>query len=699
MPRQMRSATVPLLATFTLLALGLIAIGVSLYRSVEEHIRLDAESQLSSVADLKIHELVQWREERLADGAMFSRNPVFAQLVHHFFEQPHDAVTREHLRLWLATLLRYGHYNQIRLLDTHGATLFSIPDKIPPATSHEIDLIPETLHKGEPILTEFYRSHNDQQNYLATSIPLFDPERGNAPLGVLSLRINPNTFLFPYMLRWPTESPTAQTLLVRRDGDDVLHLNDFRHEKGTALTLRQPLTRTELPAVQAVLGTTGIVEGRNYRGDTVIADVRGVPNSSWFLVTRIDATEVYGPAQKDFWMIAGLTIALLVAVGAGMALLRRNQHIAGLREKARITAELKELSELFALFMQHSPVYVFIKDVTEAESHVIQVSDNFEQLVGMPAMALRGKTMAEIFPAEFAARMTADDWTVASKGVVLTVDEDFNGRHYTTVKFPIRRENKVLLAGFTLDITERKQAEEDARALSRDLEQQTQKLLEANQELEAFSYTLSHDLRSYLGRIQLAAELLSDDGEPGDYLPIILDACSQMDELISTMLSLAKLSQQELQCAEFDLSAMAAEICLGFTVSEPKRTIRATITPGLRAQGDPKLLQVVLENLLGNACKYTRERAEAHISLTASQRGEQKVFAVADNGIGFNMEEATKIFQPFQRLANSSAYAGFGIGLTTVQRIIQRHGGEIWAESSPGHGSTFYFTLPQSPQS
>ena len=236
-------------------------------------------------------------------------------------------------------------------------------------------------------------------------------------------------------------------------------------------------------------------------------------------------------------------------------------------------------------------------------------------------------------------------------------------------------------------------------AMAHQLGGREKSLQEANRELEAFNYTLSHDLRSYLTRINLAGESLQEiegervGGEGKYFLQVILDSSQRMDQLIATMLTLAHISQQELQRRGVNLSALAEHICGELVKTEPDRALHFDIAPGLHVTGDLNLLQVVMENLLGNACKYTKGKAEAHISLSAKQQDGRLVFAIADNGAGFDMTEAEKLFRPFQRLSNARSFPGFGIGLTTVERIIKRHGGEIWAEAIPGEGATFYFTV------
>lgn len=236
-------------------------------------------------------------------------------------------------------------------------------------------------------------------------------------------------------------------------------------------------------------------------------------------------------------------------------------------------------------------------------------------------------------------------------------------------------------------------------AMAQQLEIREKSLQHANRELEAFGYTLSHDLRSHLARITLACESLHEfDGErlsdQGQYCEkTILETCQGMEELISTMLNLARISQQEMQIEEINLSALAERVCKELALATPDRIQHFEIMPEMHVMADPHLLQVALENLFGNAFKYTRDKAEARISLHASQQGDRRVFAVTDNGIGFDMSEKDQLFRSFQRLSNARGFSGFGIGLATTQRVIHRHGGEIWAEAVPGEGATFFFTL------
>jgi light-regulated signal transduction histidine kinase (bacteriophytochrome) len=240
------------------------------------------------------------------------------------------------------------------------------------------------------------------------------------------------------------------------------------------------------------------------------------------------------------------------------------------------------------------------------------------------------------------------------------------------------------------DITETKNVEATLRTV--------------NEELEAFSYSVSHDLRSPLNKIDGFSVLLakklsgSDNAKALHYLSRIRVSTAQMAQLIADLLSLAQIARTKIAYQPVDLSALAGLVVLDLQAGRPEQQVVVHIDSGLGLWGDAGLLRVVLQNLLGNAWKYSSKRTHAVISVgrTLNAAG-RSVFFVKDNGAGFDMAHAEKLFQPFQRLHEEAEFTGTGIGLATVSRIIMRHGGRIWAESAPGAGATFFFTLPAGP--
>ncbi len=254
------------------------------------------------------------------------------------------------------------------------------------------------------------------------------------------------------------------------------------------------------------------------------------------------------------------------------------------------------------------------------------------------------------------------------------------------------------------DVTEQKQAREEIEVLHTHLAARAVELEVVNSELEAFSYSLSHDLKNPLTAIDgIAQQLVTTtagrlDEKERNYLQTILGGCVRIDGLLTAMLTLSRVGRSELTRQETDLSGLARKIALDLRMEEQERRAEFVIAPDLTVWGDAHLLRVMLENLLGNAWKYTRRVASPCIEFGAEQGGKIPVYFVRDNGPGFEMRQAGKLFQAFQRLCRDEEFEGSGIGLATVQRIIHRHGGRVWANSSPGKGATFFFTLPETRQ-
>ncbi len=386
------------------------------------------------------------------------------------------------------------------------------------------------------------------------------------------------------------------------------------------------------------------------------------------------------------------------------------------QELKEALTNLRESRKFLADLIENSGALVFVKDTA---GRYELLNRKWEQVTGLNRQQALGKTDNELFDLATAEQYRRHDAQALETGQVVEVEETFDGpdgpRHFIAIKFPVQAEDGHVksICGMITEITDRKQAEQAQRAseaqvrtlnasLERRVAERTVQLELANKELEAFTYSVSHDLRAPLRAINGYTRLIQEEygqqfeGEAYELFERVRTASQNMGALIDALLSLSRQMRVEMHWEEVDLSALAEKITTRLREAQPERQVVCSITPGLTAQGDGHLLEVALENLFDNAWKYTRPMTPARIEFSAIMQDGQQVFFVRDNGVGFNIAYAGRIFDAFQRLHPPEEFEGEGIGLATVQRIIRRHNGRIWAESQVGQGATFYFVLPDS---
>jgi PAS domain S-box-containing protein len=360
------------------------------------------------------------------------------------------------------------------------------------------------------------------------------------------------------------------------------------------------------------------------------------------------------------------------------------------------------------------PDCIYTKD-TESRFLISNLA-NVRLLGASTEAEVHGRSLFDLCPPEYARPFVEDDQQVIRTGQPLYHREesllcpDGERRTFLTTKLPLRNAAGEItgLAGISRDITDRKQIEEAIREMNEELEarvqERTQQLEQANRELEAFSYSISHDLRAPVRAISGFAQIIHEDhghqleGEVARLFKVIATSACRMGELIDDLLAFSRLNAKELERLPVDMTALAQSVLAELLRDrrDGQASVRLTDLP--EAVGDESMLRQVLTNLTSNALKFSRSSPSPTVEIGSRLEGEGTVYFVRDNGVGFDMRYAPKLFKVFQRLHNTEQFEGTGVGLAIVQRIIQRHGGRVWAESQPGEGATFSFTLPPAPQ-
>ncbi len=667
--------------------------------------RAQAEQSLAAVGRLKAEEIARWLGERRGDADVLRANRWLAVAAADLGSDRGDPESLARIKALLGGMQHVYRYDDIVLTDRDGRVLVRVfAEPAHPTDERVVNLVRRAAKTLQVQQSDLFLGENERASMVLVA-PLLGDAADAPAVGAVILYTDPQDYLYPLIQDWPLPSRTGETLLVERRGDQVVFLNDLRYRSGAALTLTAAADAPELPAAMGVRGVRGVVEGIDYRGTRVLAALRQVEGTTWIIVAKVDEEEVLGPIAERGWFTAGFTVLLVCVAGAGALLLWRA------RERRAIAA-LADSEVRYRSLVESSPMAVFVN----RDGAVALVNAACMRLFGATsAEQLLGRSVFDLYHPDCHAAIRGRIGVLQSGGEAVPPLEEKIVRvdgavvDVEVTAAPYRDQEGDAIHVVLQDISERRRVETERARLNAELERRvrlrTAQLDAANSELEAFAYSVSHDLRAPLRHITGFSELLSAhcarglDDKGLHYLDAISGSARTMGVLIDDLLEFSRTGRAEVALEAVDMDAVLEEAIAPLRHDTADRDIVWQIDPLPCVPGDRALLRQVWANLVGNAVKYTRGRAPAHIVIGAESRDDEVVFFVADDGVGFDMDHADKLFGVFQRLHSASEFEGTGIGLAIVHSIMAKCGGRIWAEGAVGKGATFYFSVPDGGES
>jgi PAS domain S-box-containing protein len=368
--------------------------GYLFYLRQKQGLKADNSHNLEAIAQLKTNQITNWLKERKNDATLIFNSPFLAQGIKSLFENRDREETQKGLQKVMSSYLRAYDYQAILIFDRKGKVQFALPQGQDSVDVFERELVKQAMKRRALVSSDLYRSSKSKKVFLDFYVPFFfDQNSERVLLGVTLLRIDPSQFLFPLIQTWPTPSATGETILVRPEGKRVLFLNELRHRKETALTFQLPGGPKDPPSVLAIQGRTGVIEGIDYRKISVLAALRKVPGTSWFIIAKIDQDEIYGPLRQQAWLLVILTGSLILVTGLGLSIYWRNQQLAFQKERRELLQREREQLEVTLRSIGDGVI------TTDTQGKVVLINTVAEILTGWSQKEAAGQSLPTVFRA------------------------------------------------------------------------------------------------------------------------------------------------------------------------------------------------------------------------------------------------------------------------------------------------------------
>jgi C4-dicarboxylate-specific signal transduction histidine kinase len=683
---------IPLLA-YVLFACFIALAGFQGFHKIENLIEVEKLHNLGAIADLKVEQIVTWRRGHIRRAEAFSNGALLATEFEQWQQAPSGLQEQKLLRVLAGLQLTHG-YATASLLDRQGKVRITT-GKAGVLDDADTRLALEAMKGRQPLFSDIHGSGPGSQVVsLSLVAPLLDAKIKNGQLaGAILLQIDPYDFLYPLVQAWPSPSPSAETLLTRKEGGEVVFINELRHRKGAALSLRIPLSAASLPTVMAIHGEVSTKSGLDYRGVPVVAAMRSVPGTSWFMVSKVDKDEIFAPIHQLKQWAASLGLAFAVLGGLFFFAWLQGVHARQKQLKAEHDAALERelLLKHFEYLTRHANDMIIVLD--EA-GQIIEANERAQKVLGYGREEMLQKHVLALHD-------PLDKPTIPGKLEMLKRDGELRveGRYQRKDGsiFPVEISARVIevqgvryMQGIIRDLTEHKQLEEMRAKI-----EHAGRLNVAGEMASSLAHELSQPLTACNNYLDVCLRRMDEELWGREKLRDTLTLASVQAERAGRIVSHLKdlVRKQGHERALVDINLVARDV-MTLVEDEVRRlgiSLHMTLLPLPRVMACRVEIEQVLLNLYRNAIEAMSAWPirQLRVSTRLSEAG-YVLIAVSDTGKGILLNEMANLFSPFQTTKKD----GLGLGLVICRSIVENHGGQIWADANMSLGAEFCFTLP-----
>jgi PAS domain S-box-containing protein len=672
------------IVTFIILSIGILYAGYLYYKNQEAYLNKEKQQQLAAIITLKIDQIISWRRERLDYAGAVMDDAFLAVQVRNFLKGKTNPTLRAKISERLTALASY-QYQSLALIDSQGNVRLSVPESRPEITPYLKVLALQAMQTKKVVFSDLYRDEGAKV-MLSVLTPLLAIQgHDQVVIGAMAMQIEPYQFLYPLIKSWPTPSLTGETELIRREGREVVFLNELRHRQNIPFNLRLPLDSPNLVAAQAVEGKKGFIEGLDYRGIPVLAAVGAIPDSPWFLIAKIDAEEVYTPLRKRIREVIFLLFSLIASAGICIAYFWRNQQTRFYRRQYEVEKARRSLAQRYEYLTRFANDIIL---VTDQDLKIVEANNQAAAAYGYDREELLNLHLTDLYPPG-SKQVLHEIIRHAEEKSGLIFEADQQRRDGTT--FPVEVslrllevEGQRLFQGIIRDITERQQTQAALRQSEKNLRYLTTQLLRAQEdERKRISRELHDELGHALLALKLQLEAVAEQLSPRQ-----ASLKKEMGKILGFMgTTIEGVRRLYLDLSPGDLEDLGLTDALRSLVDDfadlqkhIKWTVNLDPLDGLFPLSTQTAIYRIAQEALTNIGKHAKPN---HVVIEIKRAEREVSFAIKDNGIGF---------EPYKVATDKKT-----LGLLTMEERVKILGGsfELWSQKNLGTRVAFTIPIPR----